>query len=65
MAKYWKVWKDCAKCHGDGMVLAIESMYGIDPEDYKGTPPEGTPTMVCPICNGIGKFGWGWIEESD
>ncbi len=59
-----KIWKDCAKCHGDGLVLAIGAA-GLDPLDVGGTPPEVPPaTVTCPICNGAKRFQWGWQETN-
>lgn len=63
MANGWKLWINCAKCHGDGVVLNYAGKDGVDPLDI--TLPEGvTPdSMTCPGCNGAKRYPWGWLEE--
>jgi len=60
MANGYKLWKDCEKCKGDGLVRD-EGLYGVDPTETPGSP-EG-PQITCPLCKGAKRFAWGWCAE--
>lgn len=61
-----KIWKDCIKCHGDGLVWATGGVEGVDPIDLGNIPPPiGTPEqMTCPLYKGEKRFVWGWQETN-
>ncbi len=57
-----KIYSNCHKCHGDGMVWDYGGIYGIHPLDVVDPPPETPPSMVCPFCKGSKRIVWGWQE---
>lgn len=62
MANAWKLWKDCEKCHGDGVVLDI----GFAKADILDVPSDealGKSEIQCPACKGAKRFLWGRLEE--
>jgi hypothetical protein len=66
MAKAYKIWKNCHKCQGDGLVLNVGAT-GLDPtEDPNYVPLPGQPepeSITCPVCKGEKRFVWGWMEK--
>ena len=63
--KYFKIYSDCPKCHGDGTVLDVGE-YGLDPNDVGATPPSIDPPSLrqCPLCKGAKRFDFGWQETN-
>lgn len=62
--KMFKIWEDCDKCHGDGLVLDYATVDGIDPLDIT-LPPDANPsTKTCPKCKGAKRFAFGWQETN-
>ena len=63
MAMGWKIWIDCEKCHGDGLILDYATTDGIDPFDVVVAEGDNPVSKTCPKCKGTKKFPWGWLEE--
>lgn len=59
-----RVWFDCPKCHGDGIVLDFASENGVDNLDVVVPPGVLTPAeKQCPRCHGTKRITWGWINQ--
>jgi hypothetical protein len=61
-----KIWVDCFKCHGDGLVLDTGGS-GLDPLDTGANfPPGGVMPgqITCPVCKGVKRIQWGWHETN-
>jgi hypothetical protein len=62
--KMLRLWVDCDKCHGDGLVLDFAGPYGIDPLDVVLPLDENPFSKMCPKCKGAKRFPFGWQETN-
>ena len=58
-----RIYKDCARCLGDGKLWDRDNFAYLEAGPVTTVPATGGVEVDCPDCNGLGIKPWGWLRD--